>query len=97
MNNKIPKIFVNKLNKINNNKEIYYSALDKQDNIVTSSIIEKIDMIMNSKKFIYKRNVHIKTKEYEKDFSIISKNNNYLLTLEGNKININDIIEIDII
>ena len=44
MNNKIPKIYVNKIDKnIDNNKKIYYSIYDKEEPI-TAEVIEPIQM-----------------------------------------------------
>ena len=44
--------------------------------------------------FIYKKTFHIKTKYSENDYTIISKSYNYLLTIDGSRIYIKDIIDI---
>ena len=103
MNNKIPKIYVNKNKKIDNNKTVYYSIYDKHEKRIIEEKIDYMDMqnrindLFRSRDFVYKKKFLIKTNEFEKEFTIISKSYDYLLTIEGNKIYINDIIDIKII
>lgn len=102
MNKKIPKIFVNKINKnIDNNTSVYYSY---KDNNIQEKVTEikidyfelqnKINNLFRSKDFIYKKKFLIKTSNFEKEFVIISKSYDYLLTINGEKIFIKDIIDI---
>lgn len=99
MNKKVPEIFVNKIKKINNNKEVYYSFNDKEienDHFPSKyEIKEKINKLFRSSDFVYKKNFHIKRKEIEGDYTIISKSFDYLLTINGEKIYIDDIIDIE--
>ena len=98
MKKEIPKIYVNKIDKINNNKEVFYSY--KDDNIEEINypnkydIQNKIDEIFRSNDFIYKKKLFIKTKYSEKYYTIISKSYDYLLTIDGEKIYIDNILEI---
>ena len=101
MKKEIPKIFVNKIDKINNNKEVYYSFKDnneleniKEKEINEYDIQNKIDELFRSNDFIYKKKIHIKTKYGEGDYIIISKSYDYLLTITGERIYINNIIDI---
>ena len=97
MNKELPKIFVNKIGKINNNKEVYYSFKkdkDIEESISVLDIQKKIDSIFNSNDFVYKKKVHIKTKYSDMDYVVISKNIDYLLTIDGEKIYIANIIDI---
>lgn len=102
MKKQIPKIYVNKIDKINNNEEVYYSYKDNQkENEIESSVKmneyemqKKIDELFRSNDFIYKKKFHIKTKYEEGDFVIISKSYDYLLTIDGSRIYIDNIIEI---
>lgn len=97
---RVPEIFVNKINKnISNNKEVYYSYNDK--NVYEEEIIpneydlqQKINKLFKSNDFIYKKKFKIKTKDYEREYTIISKNYDYLLCIDGTKIYIKDIIDI---
>lgn len=102
MNKKVPKIFVNKIDKVNNNKEVFYSfknnnfEYEKKDNIQVNEfdLQNKIDKLFRTNDFIYKKTFHIKTKYSENDYIIISKSYNYLLTIDGSRIYIKDIIDI---
>lgn len=103
MNKKVPKIFVNKIDKINNNKEVFYSfknnndfEYEKEKNIQINEfdMQNKIDRLFRTNDFIYKKIFHIKTKYDEGDYTIISKSYDYLLTIDGNRIYIKDIIDI---
>ena len=103
MNKKIPKIFVNKIDKnIDNNTQVYYSY---KDNFVNEKFVfeeldyfelqNKINNLFRSNDFIYKKKFMIKTSSFEKEFTIISKSYDYLLTINGEKIFIKDIIDIN--
>ena len=100
MNKELPKIFVNKIDKINNNEEVYYSFNDNKKEINDIKIDyyelqKKIDRLFRSNDFVYKKKFHIKTKYSDKDYIIISKSFDYLLTIDGEKIYIDNILEID--
>ncbi len=96
--NKLPKIFINNINqKISHNDEVYYSYKDNhsyEEIININDIRNKIDEIFKSNDFIYKKKVHIKTNDYDKDFIIISRSIDYLLTIDGERIKIDEIKEI---
>ena len=99
---KLPEIFVNNINKkISHNDEVYYSYKDNNtnDEIITKKYsLNEMQNIINdlfkSNDFIYKKKFHIKTTNMEGDFIIISKSYDYLLTIDGNKIFIKNILEI---
>ena len=101
MKKEIPKIFINKINKINNNKEVYYSYKNNNSSIIESNNISiydmrnKIDDLFRARDFIYKKKFHIKTKYGENDYIIISKSYDYLLTIDGEKIYIENILDIN--
>ncbi len=100
---KLPDIFVNNINKkISHNDEVYYSYKDNNinDEIITKKYsLNEMQNIINdlfkSNDFIYKKKFHIKTKYSEKDYIIVSKSIDYLLTIDGERINIEDILEIN--
>lgn len=99
---KIPEIYVNKINKkIDNNKEVFYSYKDNNEveeenkKIDEYTLQRKINELFRSKDFVYKKKFHIKTNNEEKDYIIIFKSYDYLLTIDGTKIMIKDIIEIN--
>lgn len=103
MNKKIPKIFVNKIDKsIDNNTRVYYSYKDNhkeekvfEKNVDYFGLQNKINKLFKSNDFIYKKKFLIKTDSFEKEFTIISKSYDYLLTIDGDKIFIKDIIDIE--
>lgn len=100
---KLPEIFINNINKkISHNEEVYYSYKNNYKEEEKPTIVydfnkmqNKINDLFKSKDFVYKKVFHIKTKNMEGDFTIISKSYDYLLTIEGNKIMIKDILEIN--
>ena len=97
MKKEIPKVFVNKIDKINNNREVYYSYKEenKKEEIINKNDIQnKIESLFRSNDFIYKKKLHIKTKYSDEDYIIISKSYDYLLTIDGQKIYIDNIIDI---
>jgi hypothetical protein len=99
MRKDIPKIYVNNIGKIQNNKEVYYSYKDSKEIIEYNkvdlyNIQKKIDELFRSNDFIYKKKIHIKTKYDDKDYIIISKSYDYLLTIDGKKVYIDNIIDI---
>lgn len=101
MDKKLPNVFVNKQDKkINNNKEVYYSLDDVNKALLCDKNIglfvrKKINDIFESPNFIYKCDVKIETKnEGVIRAAIISRTNNYLLTIEDKKIRIDDILNI---
>ncbi len=100
---KVPKIFVNNLSKINNNKEVFYSYKDNDFEYEKEEVIipneyemqQKINKLFRSNDFIYKKKFHIKTINGEGTYTVISKSYDYLLTIDGEKILIKNIINIE--
>lgn len=105
MKNKLPKVFANNIEKeINNNEKIYssYSEQNKKKKEITENqftkknINQKINEIMNSKNYIYKTPVKIKTKNDEITTKIIGKNRQNIITIDNKLIRIDEIIDIEI-
>ena len=100
---KVPKIFVNNLSKINNNKEVFYSYKDNDFEYEKEEVIipneyemqQKINKLFRGIDFIYKKKFHIKTINGEGTYTVISKSYDYLLTIDGEKILIRNIINIE--
>ena len=98
---KLPDIFVNNINKkISHNDAVYYSYKDNDEEVKVkkkydfNEMQNKINNLFKSNDFVYKKKFHIITNNMEGDFEIISKSYDYLLTINGNKIMIKDILEI---
>lgn len=93
---KIPEIYVNNINKINNNKEVFYSYKKIRVEAEKINIRDKINKLFKSNDFVYKKKFHIKTKYEEKDYIIISKSYDYLLDINGSRIYIDNILDINV-
>ncbi len=102
MKDKLPEVFPVPFNKkLHNTQELFYDNLNqerKDNNDLDYLTIEnKINRIFNSKDYIYKKNVTIETqKNGKKNYIIIGRTNNSLITKENEKINIDDIVDIKI-
>ena len=89
----LPKVYENKINKkINNNKDYYYSKLERNNRHV--DVRKEIDNIFRSSDFVYKAHVLIELKEETLDTYLVSRAYNYLLDMNAKKIYIDDIIDI---
>lgn len=108
MEKKLPKVFVNQINKeLNNNESVFYSKENRTepDEKITSThskiegqnINQKINLIFSSPRYVYKADVEIKLKDRTIKKRIVGKNGNYLITIENELIPITDILDIDFI
>lgn len=96
MNKELPKVFANKIDKkINNSQDIFYEEEKKGEINDVRNIGRKISDIFNSSNFVYKSKVRITT--YDKTFTktIVGRKNNYLLTMDNEAINIDNILDIE--
>lgn len=109
MNKKLPEVFHNSIDKkLNNNEDFYYSANNSNDNNTNDkkidnreinfnkSIHQKINEIFASSGYVYKANVKITTNDGIINKRIIGRNNKYLITMDNEKIPIDNIIDIEI-
>lgn len=102
MNKKLPNIFVNKNTGIvKNNEEFYYGKdnINNETKIIDNNmkdilIRKKIDDIFNSSSFIYKARVIITTKDNDKEYTLIGRDKNKLLTIDNETIIISDVLDI---
>ncbi len=95
MNKNLPKVFVNPINKeLRNNKDIFYSEQKSPQNLNSVNIDQKINEIFANPHHVYKSNVHITTSNDSFDTILVGKTNHELLTLDGNRIKIRDLIDI---
>lgn len=103
MEKKLPSVFVNNNAKyINgNNKKVYYSFYDNQNKVLIKKysdidIRKKINDVFSRSDYSYKVKVMITYADgEEKEEVIVSKNYNYLLNIEGKRIKIDDILDIN--
>ena len=104
MNKKLPNVFVNKIEKkLDNNEHVYYSDHEEQKKDVVDEFIEiknirdKIVEMYKDVPFLYKKKVEIILKDKKIETKVISYNQNYLITMDDQRIMIDDIIDIHFI
>ena len=94
----LTKFFINKIDKsIKNNKESYYYKGNEPIIIDDADINvkETINEIFNSDSFVYKTKVTIKFKNGKsKVYEIVAMKNNELISIDGDKIKVDDIVNI---
>ncbi|MEG1146740.1 MAG: hypothetical protein RSE21_04845 [Bacilli bacterium] len=92
---KLPKVFQNTVIKNNmNNKKYVYGENNEPSKTNPISIQKKISEIFKSSKYIYKMDVEIQLENKVINKKIIAKTKDYLLTMENEKIMINEIKDI---
>lgn len=103
MEKKLPKVFAGTIDhKIDNNKEVFYSKKSqmvepepvKEPIKDTRSVNQKISSIFSSPTYVYKADVHIELKNGSVDKRIVGRNEKYLITMENEKILLDDIKDI---
>ena len=95
MKKDLPKVYANPIDKdIRNNDNIFYGKNEELKLDRNINVYEKINQIFASPHHVYKSNVLVKTKKGEIKTTIIGKTGNFLLTLNGKKINMLDILDI---
>ena len=96
MKKELPKVYANPIEKpLNNNKDFFYSGNNQDRSYDREDVVRKINEIFASKSHVYKSKVKINTLNDSFDTVIVGKSGNSLLTLDGKRVNINEIIMID--
>ena len=94
--NKLPKVFVNPINKIIDNDQKNYRSY--KDSYIRKNITSlDIDNIINSKKYINGTKVKILINNEYLYKTIITRQKDYLITIDNEKIFIKDIDDIMLI
>lgn len=103
MEKKLPKVFANKIEKeLKNNDRVYVASKnveEKQEPVIHlngMNVSQKIKAILNSKNYIYKAEVLIKTSNGTITKKIIGKSGNQLITMENELIPIDTILDIQL-
>lgn len=104
MNKKLPNIFVNKIDKkLDNNEKVYYGEHGKNKEDVVDEfkdikdIRDKMNEMYKDVPFLYKKKVSITLKDKTMEAKVISYNQNYLITMNNERILLDDIIDIKFI
>lgn len=95
MEKKLPKVFQNSINKVNNNRTVFYSDKDSYEPNKKVDVNQKIIDIFSSTKYVYKATVVIKLKNKTVEKTIIGKNGSNLITIENELIPITEILDIN--
>ena len=94
----LPKVSAFSINKkINNYQDSYYLGNEQRSESNTMDILNKINDIFVANNIITRKRVRIILKDDIVERTIIGRTNKYLLTLTGDKINIQDIRDIKIL
>ena len=92
----LPNVFQNKnINNTNNSQEYFYGIEKNKIPSRKTDINSKIKQLFQSPNYVYKIDVIITTKHSTIERTIIGKSRNYLITIDNETININDIIDIN--
>ena len=98
MREDLPKVFANKIDKkINNTQDIYYedNSRNNSDMRDARTVNKKIADIFDSSNFVYKSSVKITTRDRVISKTIVGRRGNYLLTMDNEAIDINEIVDIN--
>lgn len=96
MEKNLPKVYANPINKIiNNNLDVYYNDRTTKEAKKSVDITRKINEIFASTNHVYKSNVRITSINGILETTIIGKSGKNLLSLNGEKISIDDIQDIE--
>lgn len=96
MEKDLPRVFVNPINKeINNNLDIYYKDRSFKEIPKSIDITKKINQIFASASHVYKSKVKITTENDTFETTIVGKSGSDLLSLNGERIHINNIQNIE--
>lgn len=91
----LPNVYANPINKrLNNVQELYNGHLEERNDSIPN-LMQKIRNIFSSPNHIYKSRVRIKTKDGEYEKVIIGRTETNLLTMDGERIKIIDIYDIN--
>lgn len=93
--NNLPKVTAFEIKeKLNNSQERFYGSSNKIETSSPKNILGKINNIFSDSSHVYKSRVRISLKDDILDKVIIGKTKDELLTINGDKIRIDDIVDI---
>lgn len=96
MKKDLPKVYASPINKsLNNNKDIFYSENGTPKTRESINVLERLNEIFASKHHVYKSKVKITTLDNTYETYIVGRTSQHLLTLDGTKISLNSIQNIE--
>lgn len=92
---KIPKVYVNPINKDIDNEQKYFRSGNINSNYSKGISLCDIDRVLNSNKHVYRSKVRLNINNNYVEKIIVSRSNNYLITIDNEKIPISNIFSIE--
>ncbi len=101
MNKKLPKIFQNDgARLVTNNEKVYYSMYQDfpplHEEKEEVNVLEQIQSFFRSNKYVYTKDVSIETKDRVYETRVAKLGEDYLLTLDNDKIPLSSIVSFQI-
>lgn len=90
---KLPKLYKNEKININNNRKVCY--IEKNNTNIHNNNRKIINDIFNGIKKPYNIKVYLQTKDLSKETFLVAKNEEFIITIEKEKIPIDSIIKIE--
>ena len=98
MKKELPKVYANNIDKkFNNVQELFYGLENNrntQKKITKEELTKKLNNIFSSPNHVYKSKVFININGTEEEKIIVGRNSNSIFTLEGEIINLSEILDI---
>lgn len=91
----LPKVYASPIDKEIDNVQKEFRGV-KEDREPKVNLNVKINNLFKDPSFVYKKKVLIKTKDMQKIVTIVGKTSDCLLTMNNEKIKINDIYDLEI-
>lgn len=95
MMKKIPKVYVNPINKDIDNEQKYFRSGNTNSSYSKGISLYDIDKVLNSNKHIYRSKVRLNINNNYVEKIIVSRSNSYLITIDNEKIPISNIFSIE--
>ena len=92
---KIPKVYVNPINKDIDNEQKYFRSGNTNCSYSKGISLYDIDKVLNSNKHIYRSKVRLNINNNYVEKIIVSRSNSYLITIDNEKIPISNIFSIE--
>ena len=92
----LPKVFANNIRSdLNNTQDLFYgNKTFMEERKTTINIVKKINEIFASTSHVYKSRVEITLKDSVVEKILVGKTSNHIITMDGEYIRINDILDI---